>query len=190
MNRTPLCDLADKYGTNKGVLGYTKWYWNILRPDRRPPPRRILELGSGAPGLSGGPSEHGASLYMWQEFFPEAEIFAIDVVLELLINGGSIRSYWGDVSEPSTLVDVAETVGGLFDLVVDDAVHDPNPQRSNYETLAPFVAPGGVYVIEDICPGKFPHGDIEWLGRSQSSAPRLIEVYGEGDQTLMALYPR
>ena len=186
--RTPLCDLADKYGTNKGELGYTQHYWEIL--GGIPTPKRILELGIGGPGLSGGPSEWGASLYMWQEFFPDAEIFAIDHLRELLINEGHITSFQADIYDPSTLVRVAEIVDGRFDLIVDDAVHDPMPQITAYVTLRPYLTPDGVYVIEDVCAEKFPHNDPTWLATQPDPGPSRYKVYGEGNQTLIALYPQ
>jgi hypothetical protein len=86
---TPLCELAQKYGTNKfEIHGYTPIYYEILK-DRKI--KRVLELGIGAPGLSSGPSEHGASLYMWRDFFPDAEIMGFDILPELMINEGRIE---------------------------------------------------------------------------------------------------
>jgi hypothetical protein len=142
-----LCELAEKHGTNKAEYGYTPIYEAMLKPRTI---NRILEIGIGAPGLSGGPSKHAASLKMWEEFFPLAEIFAMDVRTEILINQGRIHSLWADVGDSATLVHAAEMMGGNFDLIIDDAVHEPGPQINALLTLLPFMAPKGLYAIEDV----------------------------------------
>lgn len=145
-----LSALAEKHGTNKAEYGYTPIYEARLSPFTR----RILEIGIGAPGLSGGPSRHAASLKMWEEFFPLASIFAVDVRRELLINEGRISSLWADVNDPATILSAADAFGGNFDFIVDDAVHEPKPQISTMLELLPYLAPDGCYAVEDVanCP--------------------------------------
>jgi hypothetical protein len=145
--RTPLCDLAEKHGTNKCSEGYTPFYYDLLR-DRHI--QRVLEVGIGGPGLSGGASKLGASLKMWSEFLPSAGIYGLDVKRELLFNEGNIQTYWADVEQPETLIAAAAHFGGHFGLIIDDAVHLPGPQISTALTLLPFLAPDGTYVIEDV----------------------------------------
>jgi hypothetical protein len=145
--RTPLCDLAEKHGTNKCSEGYTPFYYELLR-DRHI--QRVLEVGIGGPGLSGGASKLGASLRMWAEFLPMARIYGLDVKRELLFNEGTIQTRWADVEQPETLIDAAKHFGVLYDLIVDDAVHLPGPQISTALTLLPFLTCNGTYVIEDV----------------------------------------
>ena len=145
---TPLCELALKYGTNKCEEGYTPFYYELFTKYVTNV-KNILELGIGGPGLSGGPSKHGASLYMWEEFFPEAKITGIDIDPALLINAGRIRSFQADVYSPMTLAAVALQRGN-FDVIIDDAVHLPEPQLQSALTLLPYLTPKGVYVIEDV----------------------------------------
>lgn len=152
---TDLCRLAKKYGTNKADLGYTKVYAELAAKER---PKRILELGIGGPGLSGGASKHAASLYMWAEYFPHAKIFAVDFRHELLINEGPIRSVWADTTDLMILTAAAREMGGAFDLIIDDAVHDPGPQTTAAHALLPFVTLGGAYVVEDFGPEKMNPG--------------------------------
>jgi 8-demethyl-8-alpha-L-rhamnosyltetracenomycin-C 2'-O-methyltransferase len=149
---TPLCELALKYGTNKCEEGYTPFYYAMFSLPRFKV-KKVLELGIGGPGKSGGPSKLGASLYMWEEFFPEAEITGVDNDPALLINAGRIRSFQADVFDPMTLTAVALN-RGPFDVIIDDAVHLPEPQLSSALTLLPYLSPTGVYIIEDVanCP--------------------------------------
>lgn len=140
-----LFDLAEKHGTNKAEYGYTPAYEIMLAPCQR-----VLEIGIGGPGLSGGPSRHAASLHMWAEFFPYAAIYGMDIRKELLINTDRIQCEWADVMDSASLIYAAEAMGGNFDLIVDDAVHEPEPQINAMLTLLPYLSPTGTYVIEDI----------------------------------------
>lgn len=142
-----LCELAEKHGTNKAEYGYTPVYQDLTAHH---PVKRILELGIGAPGLSGGASLHAASLKMWAEYLPEAEIFAVDNRREILFNGDRIMSLWADVYDSASLIHAAETFGGHFDLIVDDAVHLPDAQINAMRTLLPHLDTNGIYCIEDV----------------------------------------
>lgn len=144
---TPLCELAVKYGTNKVDMDYTPFYHALLADK---PIRRVLELGIGAPGLSGGASKHGASLYMWREFFPQAQIFGVDIDPKLLFAADRIMTTQADVYNPASLIKAAQVFGGYFDLIIDDAVHLPGPQFGAAVTLLPFLTTGGIYIIEDV----------------------------------------
>jgi len=144
---TPLCELATKYGTNKVDMGYTPFYHALLADK---PIRRVLELGIGGPGLSGGASKHGASLYMWREFFPQALIYGVDFDSNLLFAADRILTAWADVYNPWSLIEAAQFFGGSFDLIIDDAVHLPGPQLAATAALLPFLSKDGIYIIEDV----------------------------------------
>ena len=63
-----------------------------------------------------------------------------------------VRSYWdtsqGDADRLREIVH-AEFAGDPLDLVIDDASHQLALTRSSFDTLFPFLRPGGLYVIED-----------------------------------------
>jgi hypothetical protein len=156
---TPLCRMARRYGTNKADEGYTPFYYELFKGRDV---TRLLELGIGAPGLSGGVSAWGASLDMWEMFFPCAKIYGADIDPELLINRGRITSYQVDVTNVDSLRALGERSGGNFDVIIDDAVHLPGPQILACQTLLPFLARGGVYIIEDVA-NCHPHAIIAEL---------------------------
>lgn len=60
-----LQELAIKYGTDKLEHGYIPFYEKHLPKE----PKRILEIGV----------KEGRSLAMWHEYYPEAEIFGLDL---------------------------------------------------------------------------------------------------------------
>lgn len=147
---TPLCDLAFKYGTDKAG-SYTRFYDALLR-DRRDKVKRVLEIGIGSreamkhvPGY-----EPGASLRMWREYFPNAFIVGIDYDPSTLISEDRIKTIVTDQKYVTDLMLTRRRMGDTdFDLVVDDGDHSVESQLSTANMLVPFLAPGGLYIIED-----------------------------------------
>jgi len=62
-----LCQLGKKYRTDKSYHGYTKVYYEIMK-EFRYEPVNIFEIGI----------YFGASIKMWEEFFPNGKICSID----------------------------------------------------------------------------------------------------------------
>lgn len=151
---TPLCELADKYQTDKGGLStiyggcpgdtchtYTEAYYNMFK-NRRESVFRVLEIGINA----------GSSLRMWEEFFPAAKISGFDIRPEVLFNAGRIRCYLADQSNANSLLEAVYNihVRPEFELIVDDGSHELLHQLVTMKTLLPFITDDGVYIIEDV----------------------------------------
>lgn len=169
MDRTEICDLCLKYGTDKGPRdmggiggwGYSPHYYRELLPMKHTA-RKVLEIGiCGERPLPNNVT--GASLFVWNDFFPTADIYGIDNDPRWIVNTGRIRSLLADAYDPALLHDAmtALEIGlGDLDFIVDDAVHDPMPQVQLFEMLSPYLAPGGLFAIEEVCLEKLPNGDI------------------------------
>ena len=147
---TRLCELADKYGSDKRAGRYTEFYDLILAGRAV---RSVLEIGIGTreamkhvPGY-----RPGASLRMWADYFPEAQVVGMDVNPAALISGERIFSRVGDQKNRGHLIMLAQEFGP-FDLIVDDGDHSPAAQVLAAVTLHPFLADGGLYFIEDAHP--------------------------------------
>jgi len=137
---TKLCELAIKWACDKTPQirhGYTPYYHQLLQ---NRPIQRLLEIGVGG----------GASLHMWQEYFPQAAIFGLDIQPRFIFNEGHIQTRLCDAANSSELKAAADEFGGNFDLIIDDGSHFPDHQILAFETLFSFLAPAGIYVIEDI----------------------------------------
>src|ERR1017187_10149222 len=135
---TPLCKLAIKYGTDKcGKHQYTPVYYDLLKDKKV---ERVLEIG-----VFGG-----ASLRMWAEFFPEAQIFGFDIDPSTFISEPRITCLLCDQANSNSMQIAARAAGGDFDLIVDDGSHIPEDQIRTAWTLLPYLTKGGVYVMEDI----------------------------------------
>ena len=138
MNR--LDELATKHGTDKGpgAHNYTAVYYERLL-HLVPQSFRLLEIG-----VFGG-----ASLRMWEEFFPLAQVHGIDIDPACLAHaGGRIAVDMVDQGCKEALAEYGRRAGG-FDLVIDDGSHAMAPQILSFEVLFPTMPPGGMYIIED-----------------------------------------
>jgi predicted O-methyltransferase YrrM len=139
---TPLCELAVKYGTDKwGKHTYTPIYYNLLKDKNI---KRVLEIGV----------FKGGSLRMWRDFFPQAMVFGIDNNHNFLFEEEQIQTIYADQSKEEDLQHVVDTIGGNFDLVVDDGSHYSGQQIGTANFFKKHLAPGGILIIEDV---KYPN---------------------------------
>ncbi len=150
---TPLCELALKYGTDKREGGYTPFY-HLLFGRRRAQVSKVLEVGIGYPEIMPHVPGYkaGASLRMWEEYFPNAEIDGLDINPNALVNEGWIRSFLCDATDPNLAAQLRAELGKDFDLIVDDGDHSAAAQFKTFGNLRELLAPEGVYIVEDAHP--------------------------------------
>lgn len=122
----------------------------------------LLEIGIG--GYS-RPGAGGASIRMWEAYFPRAQIIGLDVQDKAFLDGGRIRTYQGSQTDPNLLRRIVEEAGGVR-VVVDDGSHRPEHIRTSFDVLFPLLEDGGIYAIEDTQTSYWPefggsedHGD-------------------------------
>lgn len=84
----------------------------------------------------------GASLRMWMEFYPQAEVIGVDII-EKNIEG--LTTIHGDATDPELINSL-----GMFDLIIDDGSHMTADQIKSYELLKTHLNKGGVYICEDV----------------------------------------
>ena len=145
---TELCRLARKYGSDKGgnhlkagdtCHRYTEVY-DKLFCDKRYAIKYILEIGVG----------HGCSLRMWEEYFSSANIVGLDNNPACLINEGRIRCFFADQASGDMLDRALKPLKQKFDIIVDDGSHVADHQIFTANFLEKYLAPEGIYFIEDI----------------------------------------
>jgi cephalosporin hydroxylase len=61
----------------------------------------------------------------------------------------------GDSTDPDTAARANEALGGAADMLMIDGGHDYKTARSDWDTYAPLVRPGGMIVLHDIS-GAYP----------------------------------
>jgi SAM-dependent methyltransferase len=104
----------------------------------------------------------GGSVAFWSEQFHPKKHVAVDIMKKkespylqryIATRGleGALRTFWEvDQKDGGALRRIvhSELPDGI-DLVIDDASHIYEPTKISFETLFPFLRPGGVYIIED-----------------------------------------
>lgn len=148
----PLSRIAIACGTDKwGAHRYTPDYHRMLG-HRRGENLRLLEIGVGGykAKLLGG-----RSLRMWAEYFPNAQIFGLDINEKTLDLGPRVTILQGSQDDESVLQRLVDT-HGPFDIVVDDGSHVVAHQLFSFEFLFPLLPPDGIYIVEDVQTAFWP----------------------------------
>jgi hypothetical protein len=174
-----LSQLALKWTTDK-IKWYTGFYHSLLNGKRDA--KKVLEIGIGYPAVMWSPETWywpiqpyitGASVRMWEEYFPQAQVYALDINREILINEGRIQSYWFDQSDITTYP--IEQIGTGFDFIVEDGSHKRDHQMTALMAFVPLLAPGGIYIAEDC--GYMNHDELVQLCREIPYDTQLVEFH-------------
>jgi hypothetical protein len=150
---TPLCYLATKYGTDKSAYNlythrhpYTPVYDMFLRQFRSKPSLKLGEVGI----------LNGASINMWKDYFPTAHLTGFDIdknALQKIAELQNVKAYYVDAGNPRglrhALTESCED-GKKFDILIDDASHCLSHQLIFLREAIPYMASGGILIIEDI----------------------------------------
>lgn len=152
--RTTLCRLCAESGTDKSpytVHGHRHPYtvpYSLLFEPLKQKPIKFAEIGV----------FRGASLKAWRTFFSHAKIFGYDRDIPNL-------EYIASMGMPNVVLDTMDAAdqesihqkltdatsdGELFDVILDDASHDPADQCAVIRSALPFLKQGGLLIIEDI----------------------------------------
>lgn len=158
MRTSTLTQLANQYGSDKGTVhgdrhNYTALY-DLLFATRREQPITFLELGLARggpenPGVSRPTATDSPSVNMWLDYFPAAAIVGFDITDFSAIQHDRFRFVQGDASNPQDMQRLAASAEA-FDVIIDDGSHASPHQQLAFKYLFPRLAPGGVYVIEDL----------------------------------------
>ncbi len=134
--KATLSQLAIKHGTDKGpgCHNYTALYESMfggIREDKL----KILEIGV----------LEGASLRMWCDYFPNAEIHGMDIDPYCkAFADDRITIHIGDQGNRDDL----DKIGIDFDIVIDDGSHQVADQIASFKVLWPNTQL--LYVVEDV----------------------------------------
>lgn len=141
-----LSDLAVQHGTDKwNHHFYTEHYEKTLGHLQNET-FNLLEIGIGGYEF---PDLGGASLRMWADFFPNANVVGFDYYDKSKIKKQAhVKVYHGDQSNEEQLMCV-HLLEGPFHVIVDDGSHMCAHQIKSFETLFPQMPDGGIYIIED-----------------------------------------
>jgi hypothetical protein len=165
----PLSRLAIRHGTDKwGQHLYTPIYHRLFQ-HLREEPIRILEIGVGWPTIS---FLGGASLRMWRDYFPYAQIVGLDLQPKRFELGPRVQIVQGSQSDPAFLRQLWAT-HGPFDIVIDDGSHRVSDVMTSFETLYELLPENGFYVVEDVQTAFWP----EFGGRADGGESIITKLH-------------
>jgi hypothetical protein len=142
---TKLCEIAQTYRTDKAGW-YTPFYSLLFEP-RRQEIKKVLEVGIGTKEAMSHVDGYlpGASLFMWRDYFPRAEVWGVDLDPAVMVLAPGIRSVHSDSRNP----ELPAKLPSDFDLIVDDGSHSADAQADTFVNLINLVRDGGLYIVED-----------------------------------------
>ena len=117
----------------------------------------LLEIGLGS----------GGSLLLWNDYFTNAKIYAIDsgtdprfnICIDVVKDCANINLIKSDAYLPG-LTDMLPN----FDIIIDDGPHTKDSHLKCLDLYLPKLNPGGILIIEDI-------DDIEWIEDYKAKIP-------------------
>lgn len=127
--------------TDKGPSqhNYTELYERLLFQWKNDP-IKIFEIGVA----------DGGSLAMWQSYFPNARIFAVDILDKSTFNNARVTTLVADQANRDQLQAAINASGSGIHALVDDGGHTMEQQQVSLGFLFRHVRPGGYYIIEDV----------------------------------------
>ena len=156
---TKLCELAYKYKTDKCPKvrhSYTPVYHEMFK-DMRTDVKKVLEMGIGFEGTmrhvqktTGSPYITGASLYMWRDYFPNAQIYGADISRKAMFKANRIETILCDETNPDAVKKLIHRTGSDVDIFIDDGDHTHTVQLALAKTILPLLNKDVIYVIEDV----------------------------------------
>jgi autotransporter strand-loop-strand O-heptosyltransferase len=145
INMDLLTEIGIKYGTDKVSHQFTPFYNKFLEPIRNSVVS-LLEVG-----VFGG-----ASLRMWEEYFPNARIFGFDENDTSFCNTDRIKTF---VANQSKIIDLHDAVVSTdcpyYDIIIDDGSHFMDDQQKTMGFLFKYLSSGGYFIMEDLHTSNF-----------------------------------
>lgn len=123
------------HGTDKSSIyhNYLHFYESVLPKEIDD----ILEIGV----------KDGASLKMWIDYYPMANVFGMDInKMPFIEDAILIRN---DATKKEVLKKTFSYVPS-FDIIIDDGSHLCSHQRKSFDIYWNHLRPGGFYIIEDV----------------------------------------
>jgi hypothetical protein len=131
-------EISDALDCDKTTYHMYDQFYPLFLESKRSEQVRILEVGL----------DEGKSVKIWREYLPKATIIGVDVLDKSQFNTDIFIQ--ADQSSWTDMCDVADQVQNV-DIIIDDGSHVVQHQINTFEALFPrCLAPGGVYIIEDI----------------------------------------
>ena len=157
-----LKELGEKYNTDKFYLHhFCDFYEKNLKKDIS----NLWEIGV----------LDGASLKMWSEYYPNANIVGFDIndksELDLPKNVKTILLDQGNVYQLAELAKIKD-----IDIIIDDGSHIINHQIMTFEILFDSLKSGGQFVLEDLHTSTNLWGEAYGYKNNKGALQYLMDI--------------
>lgn len=115
-------------------------------------------------------ANEGASLKVWRDYFPNAEVIGVDIDEKCLFTDERIATFQLDQTNLSAIRKLERTLNRDFDLVVDDGLHLFEAGVTLFSGLRHRLRKGAYYVVEDVH-AKDLLKYQEWYEKSDKELP-------------------
>lgn len=167
------CDKSSQ-GHNYGVL-YDKWFEPLKESVKN-----ILEIGVFI---------DGRSLCVWNDYFPNALIYGIDIIDPLswdkIKDRERVVYSRMDQGDQKALDGLAQLVGEPFDIIIDDGSHNMHHQQLTMKYMLKYVRPGGIYVVEDLHTSYYKN---HYQNEKDVSTQQMLKDYAKTGKLVSPYY--
>ena len=160
--------LCHKYGTDKGYIGfenikpysyrphtYSTIYYDLFDHCKKDI-KLVFECGIGTNDIKltsnmSANSKPGASLRVWKNYFPKAQIYGADIDEKILFKEQRILTFQVDQLNKHSIQRMWQNINkNNFDLIVDDGLHSCQAAFNLFINSFNKLRNGGIYIIEDV----------------------------------------
>ena len=174
--------------TDKGTAHSYFPVYEALFTERRLACRSVLEIGV----------QGGGSMYLWQEYFPNAQIVGVDIAPRDCMTPraraalGSRTTFIDstDAYTPESMRMLEKLVPSGYDIIVDDGPHTLESQKWAAREFPSLLSERGCLVIEDIVGTDNAQAIVAELPASLRPRAEIIDrraVLGRFDDVLVAV---
>lgn len=174
LDRKNLGNYIIRQGTDKNISHpYVDHFYEKELAPYRDKPIKLLEIGICC----------GASVHLWHDYFPQGKIIGMDHADYVLPEHRHLpraQYIFRDAYHPGIFPDTEK-----FDIIIDDGPHTFESQIWAIEFYLPHLAPGGLFVIEDIKNMYYAHVFRKLVPGRYKSEILDLGSYGVGNMDIM-----
>ena len=132
-----------------GYHNYHKHYAPRFNPIRNKV-KKVLEIGV----------FRGHSMLMWQDYFPNAQIYGVDIdysphnfgknAYDICKDEPRIKLFEMDACNPINVQRLMKEIGNDFDIIIDDGSHHPVHQLFSTLHYTDYLKDDGIFAVEDV----------------------------------------
>lgn len=131
------------FNTDKFEHGYIPFYETFFSKMHNT--KNVLEIGV----------FNGGSLNYFNNYFPNATIFGIDILDKTHYDTQNIKTFIVNQEDRDDLKKFLDKTNVDFDIILDDGGHTMKQQQTSFGFLFSKVKSGGLYIIEDLHTSRF-----------------------------------